>query len=72
MVNVNKLRGKIVEKQLTIEQLADILGINKSTLYRKMVEKGETFTIREADMICDALDLSGEEATAIFFDQYVA
>ncbi|TAH62235.1 MAG: XRE family transcriptional regulator [Gottschalkiaceae bacterium] len=72
MVNVNKLKGKIVEKELTIEKLAERIGLDRSTLYRKISNDGETFTIREANLICNELGLTGKEATAIFFSQFVA
>jgi DNA-binding Xre family transcriptional regulator len=72
IVNINKLRGKIVEQGVTIEKLAQEIGIDRSTLYRKMNGQGETFTIREANLICKTLNLNGQEATAIFFSQYVA
>lgn len=72
MVNVNKLRGKIVENGLTIPELADRIGLDKSTLYRKLSQEGETFTIREANLICNELNLSKQEAMEIFFNQTVA
>lgn len=72
MVNINKLKGKIVENGLTIEKLADNIGIDRSTLYRKINNNGETFTIKEADLILNALNLTAEEAKAIFFSQLVA
>ena len=72
MVNINKLKGKVVEQGMTIEELARKIGVNKSTLYRKIRNKGETFTIKEANLICKALNLSGQEATAIFFSNHVA
>lgn len=72
MVNVNKLRGKIVEQGLNVEKLAVTLDIDASTLYRKIANNGEGFTIAEADAIVKALDLSGSEAAAIFFSQFVA
>ncbi len=72
MVNINKLKGKIVENGLTIEKLADNIGIDRSTLYRKINNNGETFTIKEADLIVKALNLTAEEAKAIFFSQIVA
>jgi len=72
MVNVNKLKGKIVEKDISIEKLADKIGIDRSTLYRKINTKGETFTIKEADLIAKALKLNIEEVNSIFFSQYVA
>ena len=72
MVNVNKLRGKIVEKGMTVNELADKIGIDRATLYRRLNTGGESFLIREADAITKALSLNCDEATAIFFAQYVA
>lgn len=72
MVNVNKLKGKIVENELTIEKLAELMGIDRATLYRKLSSNGESITIREADSICKELGLTGQEANNIFFSQYVA
>lgn len=72
MTNVDKLKGAIVEKRLTPEKVAEIIGIDKSTMYRKLNNGGEDFTIKQADMIASALNLSANEAQAIFFSQYVA
>ena len=35
MVNTNKLKGKIVECGMNISELAELIGIDKATLYRK-------------------------------------
>ena len=72
MVNINKLKGKIVECGLSIPELATSIGIDKATIYRKINLEGETFTIKEADLIANKLVLSAEEVNAIFFAQYVA
>ena len=72
MVNVNKLRGRIVEKGLTIEQVAKKLGVNASTVYRKLANNGEGLTVGDANRLCKILELTGAEATAIFFSQVVA
>ena len=72
MVNVNKLKGKIVECGMNVETLADTIGMDKSTLYRKINSNGCNFTIREADLISKALNLAYSEVNAIFFSQYVA
>jgi predicted transcriptional regulator len=73
MVNINKLKAKIVESELTVERLALIIGVNKATLYRKINGNGENFTIKEVDSIIKALNiLSISEITAIFFTQFVA
>lgn len=72
MVDVNKLKGRIVEKGLTVGELAAIIGIDKTTIYRKLKGNGDDFSISEADSIAKALSLNSSEATAIFFSQYVA
>ncbi|MCX7772940.1 MAG: helix-turn-helix transcriptional regulator [Clostridia bacterium] len=72
MVNINKLKGKIVEKGMSIEKIAEKMGIDRATLYRKLNANGGNITIKDADKIALALDLSPSEAAAIFFSQYVA
>lgn len=72
MVNVNKLKGKIVEQQLTIEKMAELTGLDRSTLYRKLNANGDTISIKEADLIVKHLGLTKDEAVAIFFNQFVA
>ena len=68
MVNVNKLK----ECGLNISELADLIGIDKATLYRKIGDEGQKITIREADLISKELRLSREEVNDIFFSQFVA
>ena len=65
-MKILKLRGKIVENGLKMETLADKIGVDKSTLYRKLKE-GEKFTIGDARKIKEALNLTNEEASEIFF-----
>ena len=72
MVNINKLKGRIVESGSTIETLADAIGMNRATLYRKINANGETFSVGEVDRIVRALKLDVKEATSIFFSQFVA
>lgn len=72
MVNINKLKGKIVENELSIEKLAKEIGMDKSTLYRKLNSEGEHILIKEANLIVKKLNLTPEEAVSIFFSQIVA
>ncbi len=72
MVNVDKLKGKIVEQRMTVEELANAVGINAATLYRRIKVGGGSFTISEADKIASVLSLSADELNSIFFAQYVA
>lgn len=65
-MNIPKLKGKIVERGINVETLAERIGIDRSTLYRKM-DAGERFTVAEAIKIKDVLDLTNDEAMSIFF-----
>lgn len=71
-MDVNKLKGKIVEKGLNVETLARKIGIDRSTLYRKLNKQGDTLTVREVNIICKELGLSKDEAMDIFFRNVVA
>lgn len=66
MCCIAKLKGKMVEKNINQEKLSKTIGMNKSTLSRKL-KTGESFTIGEANKIMMALNLSEEDALAIFF-----
>ena len=66
MFDKNKLKAKIVENGFTIEQIAQKLGINYVTLYRKLSSDTE-FTRNEIAMLKDILRLSIEEIDNIFF-----
>lgn len=72
MVNVNKLKGKLVEKGTNVSELAKEIGIDKSTLYRKLRGNGEEISIKEANLIIKALNLNLEEVNSIFFSNFVA
>ena len=64
-MNINKLKGKIVEKDMNVEKLAEAIGIDKSSLYRKL-NACEKITIGEAVKMKDVLELTNEEACEIF------
>ena len=71
-INTNKLKGKIAENGLTITELAEIMGIDKSTLYRKISNNGETMLVKDAQAIAKALSLTKDDAVSIFFSETVA
>lgn len=71
-MNVNKLKGKIVENGQTVESLAKEMGIDRASLYRKLQNDGKTMLIRDANNIASILGLSPSDALAIFFNQSVA
>lgn len=64
-MNVHKLRAKIIEEEMNVEELAEIIGISAPTLYRKL-RAPLKMTIAEAIQIKDVLGLTDEEALDIF------
>lgn len=64
--NMDILRGKMTERKMGIEQLAEKIGIDPSTFYRKMRTNGESFTVGQMHQIVNVLNLTHEEAAAIF------
>ena len=64
-MDINKLRGKMVEKQVNVETLAKMIGTERSALYRKF-NNAEKITIGEAVKIKSALGLTDAEACSIF------
>nr|DAM26711.1 MAG TPA: helix-turn-helix domain protein [Caudoviricetes sp.] len=71
-VNVAKFKAAIVERGTSVVELADAVGLSKSTLYRKINTGGDDFTIGEVLSITKALHLSADEGQQIFFAQNVA
>lgn len=65
-LNIQKLKGLIVERETTQENVAHEIGIDRTTFYRKM--KNGSFTVKEAKMIANVLPLSKDEAIEIFFN----
>ena len=72
MVNIRKLRAKLVEKDISVIELASIIGIDKSTVYRKLYNSGESFTVSDVEKIAKALSLTCEDINDIFFANVVA
>lgn len=63
-VDLDKLNGKIVERRTTKEAIADNIGIDRSTLFRRI--KAGSLRICDIHGICACLNLSREEAVDIF------
>lgn len=64
-MKLNKLKARIIEKGMNVEALADAIGVERSTLYRKL-NKFEKITIGDAGKMKSALDMSDEDAIDIF------
>lgn len=67
MTNMMKLKGVMVEKGMTQEKLAELIGMDRSTLIRKMKNEGLQFTVEDVQNITKALNLKPEEVLAIFY-----
>ena len=66
MFDKNKLKAKIVENGFTLEQIAQRLGINPATMYRKMTLESD-FTRNEIAILKEVLCLTIDDINAIFF-----
>lgn len=64
--NMDALRGKMAEKRIGNEEMAKRIGVDPSTFYRKIRLDGIHFTVGQMHKIVEVLELTNEEATAIF------
>lgn len=67
-MNAKKLKGKIVEKGLNVAKTAELMGISKTTLYRKL-NGFERLTVSDAARLKEVLDLTDLEALDIFLSR---
>lgn len=67
MVDVTKLKMSLIKNGLTLTKLAHEINMNPSTLFRKLANNGDTFTLAEAFLIKQTLNMSDNEAHEIFF-----
>lgn len=70
-MDVEKLRDKMARSRKTVESMAIYLGINPTTLYRKLDGKSD-FTRNEIVLVTAFLNLSNEDVFAIFFANELA
>lgn len=61
-----KLKAAMAEREINIAQLAQMIGMGKGTLMRK-INGQSVFKFDEAEAILDALGIPISEATALFF-----
>lgn len=70
-MNIPDLKAEIVRCELTIPKLAELIGIDKKTLYSRI--NGETaFKQNEILKISQELKLSDEQILHIFFADVVS
>lgn len=65
VLNKNKLNGKIIERGMTKEGLAMSIGVDRTTLYRRI--QNNTLRLTDIQNICRVLNLTNEEILDIFF-----
>ena len=65
MCNVLKLKGKIVENGMTLEEFSKAVSIDRATLNRRL-NRSESFTIGEVKRMATVLKLTKDEAMSIF------
>lgn len=66
MFNRKKFHGQVIEKGFTLEEIANKIGVNPATLYRKMSGESD-FSRKEIQDISAVLRLSDEDIMLIFF-----
>ncbi len=69
-INTELLQSAIKKRGMNVIELSRLIGMDPSTFYRKLQAKGIKFTIGQMHSIVNALALSNEEASDIFFDCY--
>lgn len=67
VANINKLKGKKAEINITYKTIADTLGMTEVTLRKKLFDDDAEFVISETLIIKDLLKLSNKEYLDIFF-----
>lgn len=68
MVNTREIKAQIRRVGTTQEELAKKLGINPSTLNRKINnEEGQQLTVKEATDMARALEIPRDQLLTIFF-----
>ena len=67
MANIELLKDEIKRAGKSNAQIAQAIGMDESTFYRKLGKKGATFTVAQACKIADTLEISADTAQNIFF-----
>ena len=69
MFNKNKFKAQLVLKGYTMKYVAEALGINVATIYRKVNADGD-FSRKEINTLIDILEI--QNPSEIFFDDELA
>ena len=68
MFDILKLKAKLVERDITQQELSIKMGINPSTLNKKLNDADGIFlSIKEVTNMCNILNIESQEILSIFF-----
>lgn len=65
--NLNKLKAKVVEKGLTLQQLAPLINLSENSVYDKFSGKC-AFKREDIEKLCKVLEIKPEEIVDYFFN----
>lgn len=68
-INIQKLKGKMAEENVSANELSSAIGVDKTTFYRKVREGGGKFTVEQIQGIVAKLSMTPDEALHIFLGQ---
>lgn len=71
-MNTELLIEYLSAKGKSAAEMAEIVGIDLSTWYRRLQRKGDSFTIKEMNAIIRACHMTATEAAQIFFNEKLA
>lgn len=66
-MNINKLKGKLVEKTVTYADCAEVIGVSVTTFSNKMNGTSK-FYVEQAQVLSEFLKLSNSERIDIFLN----
>lgn len=70
-MNATNLRHVMLDRNISLKELAKRSGITSATLYRKLNGQSDIY-LAEIKAITDALNLTSEEMDNIFFTEVVS
>lgn len=69
MVNTERLKMAMKEKNITVKQAANAIGIDDATFYRRMQRQGEKLTVTEVGKLAELLSMDNDTMQSIFFER---
>ena len=72
MVNITRLKSAMRDRNVTVEQASEYIGVNAATFYRRISRDGEKFTVSEVGKLATLLGMDSATMQDIFFDKQLA